>query len=214
MSMTFRYASWRAASFAAAVCLSAPFPAHAAPAESPARVGACVACHGAQGEGSAAGAPRLAGQNAQYLERALSMFKAGTRTSPVMQAVVGGLDDAEIHELASYFAGLRGVPLAAAAPPSADLVRAGEELARVGAASDSTPACFSCHGAAARAANARFPAIEGQPAAFMVNRLHEFQARAREKAPQPATMTAVAARLSEEQIRQLAAYIATLAPKQ
>ena len=45
----------------------------------------CAACHGAQGEGSATGAPRLAGQNAQYLERALTMLKEGTRTSSIMQ---------------------------------------------------------------------------------------------------------------------------------
>jgi cytochrome c553 len=171
-----------------------------------------VACHGAQGQGSAAGVPRLAGQNAHYLENALAMFKAGTRISPVMQPIAAGLDDAAIHALAAYFAGLRGVALAPAAPPAADLVRAGEELARVGAAADPTPPCFSCHGADSRAANPHFPAIEGQPAAFTVARLHEFQARARAKAPAPATMTAVAARLNEAQIRQLAAYLSTLQP--
>jgi cytochrome c553 len=42
--------------------------------------------------------------------------------------------------------------------------------------------------------------------------LHEFQARARAKAPDPATMTAVAARLNEAQITQLAAYLSTLQP--
>ncbi|MDB5858338.1 MAG: cytochrome, partial [Ramlibacter sp.] len=181
----------------------------------PAGLATCVACHGARGEGSAAaGAPRLAGQNAQYLEHALAMFKAGTRTNALMQPVAAGLDDAQIHALAGYFAALRGVPLAAAAPPPADLVKAGEELARVGAASDPTPPCFSCHGVGGRADNPRFPAIEGQPATFMVNRLHEFQARARAKPPEPATMTAVAARLSEEQIGQVAAFFSTLKPGQ
>jgi cytochrome c553 len=33
-----------------------------------------VACHGMHGEGAAGGVPRLAGQNAQYMSHALSMF--------------------------------------------------------------------------------------------------------------------------------------------
>jgi cytochrome c553 len=140
------------------------------------------------------------------------MFKAGTRANAVMQPIAAGLGDGQIHALATWFAGLRGVPLAAAPPPAADLVRAGQELARAGALQDATPACFTCHGATERAANSHYPAIEGQPAAFTVDRLHEFQARARAKAPAPGTMTAVAANLSETQIRQLAAYLSTLVP--
>jgi cytochrome c553 len=54
----------------------------------------CAACHGAAGEGSSArGIPRLAGQNADYLAHALSMFKDGTRASPVMQPVAQNLSD-------------------------------------------------------------------------------------------------------------------------
>ena len=207
-----RCRAWGAASFAAVLGIAAQFPAQAAAPAAPAGLATCVACHGTQGQGSAAGVPRLAGQNAQYLENALAMFKTGKRSNPVMQPIAAGLDDAAIHALASYFAGLQGVALAPAAPPPADLVRAGEELARVGAVSDPTPPCFSCHGADSRAANPHFPAIEGQPAAFTVDRLHEFQARARAKAPDPATMTAVAARLNETQIRQVAAYLSTLKP--
>jgi cytochrome c553 len=202
-----------AATFTAAACLIALSRAHAAPTDAPAGLATCVACHGAQGQGSAAGVPRLAGQNAHYLENALAMFKAGTRSSVIMQPVASSLDDAQLHELADYFAGLDAVPLAPAPPPPADLVRAGEELARVGALSDPTPPCFSCHGETGRGDNARVPGIAGQPSAFIMRRLHEFQARARQTPPQPATMTAVAARLNELQVRQAAAYLSTLAPR-
>jgi cytochrome c553 len=202
----------RIASIAAGVCIAAQFAAHAAPADAPAGAATCFACHGTQGEGSTAGVPRLAGQNAQYLEHALSMFKAGTRVNPVMQPVASSLDDAQMHELAGYFAGLHGGPVPSAPLPPADLVKAGEELARVGAMSDPTPPCFSCHVTGSATAPARFPSVAGQPAAFIVERLHEFQARARQKAPDPATMTAVAARLNETQIRQVAAYLSTLPP--
>jgi cytochrome c553 len=171
-----------------------------------------VACHGAQGEGSTAGAPRLAGQNAQYLEHTLTMLKAGTRTSPVMQPIARGLSDAEIHALTSYFAGLQGARPPTAASSPTDLVQAGKELVQVGAMTDPTPPCVSCHGIDGHGVGARFPSIAGQPAAFLVNRLHEFQARAKAKAPDFGTMTEVSTHLNEKQIGQVAAYLSTLPP--
>src|SRR5205823_4077552 len=99
MTRTSRHATWLAASIAVAGWMIARSPAHAAPPPVPAGAATCAACHGVQGEGSAAGVPRLAGQKAEYLEHALASFKAGTRTSPVMQPVAGGLSDADVHEL-------------------------------------------------------------------------------------------------------------------
>jgi cytochrome c553 len=46
-----------------------------------------------------------------------------------------------------------------------------------------------------------------RPAQYVVNRLHDFQARAQGTAPQPGTMTAVAATLDERQIEEVAAYL-------
>jgi cytochrome c553 len=212
MITTSRHARWLAASIAVAACMTAQSPARAGTASAPPGSAACVACHGTQGEGSATGAPRLAGQNAQFLERALTMFKAGTHTSPIMQSVASGLSDVEIHELATYFAGLHGTRVPAPQPP-ADLVLAGKELAQVGAMNDPTPPCVSCHRTDGHSDTARFPSLAGQPAAFVINRLHEFQARARANAPDPLTMTDVAAHLDEVQIRQVAAYLSTLPPQ-
>ena len=213
MTRTSRHARSLGVSFAVAVCMTAQWPARAAPSTAPAASATCVACHGAQGEGSAAsGAPRLAGQNAQYLEHTLTMLKAGTRLNPVMQPIARGLSDAEIHELTSYFAGLHGARVPATAPPPTDLVLAGQELARVGAISDPTPPCVSCHGIDGHGVGARFPSIAGQPATFLVDRLHEFQARAKAKVPDVGSMTEVATHLNETQIRQVAAYLSTLPP--
>jgi cytochrome c553 len=87
-------------------------------------------------------------------------------------------------------------------------VLAGRRLAQTGA--DNAAACFSCHAAQGAGNGARFPRIAGQPAQFVIDRLHEFQARAREKTPQPGTMTAVAATLEEQQIQEAAAYLSQL----
>ena len=168
----------------------------------------CAACHGAHGEGARNGVPRLAGQNADYLSHALSMFKAGTRAGAVMQPVARNLSDEEIRRLADHFS-KESAPLAdAAASASPELVLAGKQLTERGAAN--VAACFSCHAEQGKGNGARFPSIAGQPAQFVINRLHEFQARAQGNAPQPGTMTAVAAALDERQIEEAAAYLSQL----
>jgi cytochrome c553 len=186
-------------------------PHDAAPGAQVPSITTCVACHGALGAGTATGGPRLAGKDPKYLAHALSMFKAGTRTSDVMQVVARDLSDSEIYDLASFFA-KQNPPLAEGAPPpSPRLVIAGKQLAEMGAGSD-VPACFSCHAAGGKGNGARFPGIAGEPAAFVVARLHEFQARAKGKTPAPGTMTAIAAKLNDTQIEQAAAYLSVIGP--
>jgi cytochrome c553 len=69
----------------------------------------CQACHGEGGaKGMMAGYPMLKGQDKQYLINAMNAYKSGGRTGG-MAAVMGGqamgLSDAEINELAAYYAG-------------------------------------------------------------------------------------------------------------
>ena len=169
----------------------------------------CVACHGMHGEGAPTGAPRLAGQNAEYMSHALSMFKAKTRASPIMQPIAQTLSDAQMGELADYFS-KQSAPLAdARSAASPQLLQAGKQLAEVGAPNN-VAACFSCHGTQGQGNGARFPSVTGQPAQFVIDRLHEFQARARANAPKPGSMTAVAATLDEKQIEAAAAYLSRL----
>jgi cytochrome c553 len=168
----------------------------------------CTACHGIHGEGASSGVPRLAGQNADYMNHALSMFKAGTRASAIMQPIARNLSDTEIRPLADYFSKQRTPRLATST--ATELVLAGQQLAENGAAN--VQACFSCHGAQGKGNGARFPSIAAQPAEFVVSRLHEFQARAQGKTPQPGTMTAVAATLDEKRVEAAAAYLSQLEP--
>ncbi|WP_065257342.1 c-type cytochrome [Pseudomonas bananamidigenes] len=80
-------------------------------AEVPAQAGTCVACHGADGQGNPAlGAPRLAGQQAVYLETQLQNFKSGRRGYDVrdthgtqMRAIASPLSDSDMQSLAGYF---------------------------------------------------------------------------------------------------------------
>jgi cytochrome c553 len=165
----------------------------------------CIACHGVRGQGTPAGVPRLAGQNADYMAHALSMFKAGRRKSPIMQPVAAGLSDTQMRALAVHFA-RQEVPIpGAGAAASPVFAPEGKQLVETGAAN--VAPCFSCHGAKGQGTGARFPGIAGQPAQFVIARIHEFQARARSAVPQPGTMTAVAAMMSESQVQAAAAYL-------
>jgi cytochrome c553 len=193
---------------AVAGALLAPNAASAQVAPAPAAAAVCITCHGVHGEGAPTGAPRLAGQDATYLSHALSMFKAGTRVGPVMQSIAQRLSDAQVSEVANYFSKQTTTLAEGQYPASPPLLQVGKQLAEAGVAN--VPACFSCHGMQGNGNGARFPGIAGQPAQFVINRLHAFQARARTKAPQPGTMTAVAATLDESQIQAAAAYLSRL----
>ncbi|WP_408321104.1 c-type cytochrome [Paraburkholderia sp. RL17-347-BIC-D] len=174
-------------------------------------IATCVACHGALGAGSEMGVPRLAGKNPEYLAHALSMFKAGTRVSPQMQAVAQNLSDSDMRALAVFFSNQHPPLVKAPQPPAPELVAAGKQLAEMGAGT-SVLACFSCHAAGGKGNGARFPGIAGEPAAFTVARLHEFQARAKAAPPKAGTMTAVAGTLNDTQIEQVAAYLSVSGP--
>lgn len=71
----------------------------------PAAAERCAACHGPQGDQPVSPEIALiAGQNAGYIEQTLREYRAGSRLHAVMQEQSKDLDDAQIAELAAYFA--------------------------------------------------------------------------------------------------------------
>jgi len=68
----------------------------------------CEACHAADGNGTAAQYPRLAGQYHDYLARAMHEYKTGDRQNAIMAGFVKTLSDADIDALARYFAAMPG----------------------------------------------------------------------------------------------------------
>ena len=71
----------------------------------------CAGCHGADGKTTVQPIyPKLAGQNAAYLENSLKAYKAGQRQggmSAVMSPMAAPLSDADIANLAAYYASLK-----------------------------------------------------------------------------------------------------------
>jgi cytochrome c553 len=73
-------------------------------------VPACIACHGANGDGmSAAGFPAVGGQQPAYTIATLKAFRSSARnndTNGIMRDVTAKMSDEQIEALAYYLAGL------------------------------------------------------------------------------------------------------------
>lgn len=72
-----------------------------------AKAATCIACHGAEGVSVNPMWPNLAGQKDMYLVKQMKAFRDGTRNDPVMAPMAKGLSDADIDNLAAYYAGLK-----------------------------------------------------------------------------------------------------------
>ena len=65
----------------------------------------CANCHGTMGRAvDAASVPGLAGLPASYIVEQMKAFKAGTRPATVMHQLAKGYSDAQIDQVAAYFA--------------------------------------------------------------------------------------------------------------
>ncbi|MEA2934287.1 MAG: hypothetical protein QOD74_933 [Variibacter sp.] len=67
----------------------------------------CQACHGLDGLSKHPEAPNLAGQIENYLAKSLLEYKSGERKNEMMSIVAKDLTDAEIANLAAFYASIQ-----------------------------------------------------------------------------------------------------------
>lgn len=170
----------------------------------------CTACHGAEGNSANPLWPNIAGQHASYTEAQLNAFKSGKRNNPLMAPQAMMLSDGDIRNLAVYYESLPAAVQAVADPST---VKKGEALYRGGNAGTGVAACLACHGPTGRGnPAARYPAIQGQHAAYTAKALRDYASGERVSADKTQMMRDIASRLSEEEIVALASYIQGLRP--
>lgn len=172
-------------------------------------VAACISCHGAKGEGNAAGGfPRLAGVNAAYLSEQLSAFASGERQSTIMQPFANLLSSNGRSAVALYFSSLP-VPTGIRSNdnPSVKPSDLGAWIATSGRWDQGLPACIQCHGPGGVGVGTVFPPLAGQPALYIENQLHGWKKGARPPGPM-ALMPVVVSKLSDADITAVAAYYA------
>jgi len=66
--------------------------------------GSCASCHGDQGNSMMPLFPKLAAQNEGYLVKQMQAFKDGSRSDSTMGAMVAGLTDQDMQDIAAYYA--------------------------------------------------------------------------------------------------------------
>ncbi len=178
-------------------------------AKPPGRAASCTPCHGRNGEGQPVrGIPRLAGLDAAYFERQIASFKNGTRRNRIMLMIASDLSDDEKKALASYYAGMT-TPKPETSPADHAVIAAGAKLAATGDPSKDLPGCGQCHGAEGLGAGADFPRLAGQSALYIETALRSWKAGDRKNDP-GGVMADVANRLTDDQIKSVAAYYESL----
>ena len=97
----------------ASIGLALLLPAHAAGSAQAAKskVSMCIGCHGIPQYHTAYPevyhVPKIAGQSADYIVKALQAYKDGGRNHPSMVGIARGLTDADMADLAAYYGNAR-----------------------------------------------------------------------------------------------------------
>jgi cytochrome c553 len=120
--------------------------------------------------------------------------------------MVAGLKDEDLPNLAAYFASQKPAPRTARDP---ELVRLGQSIFRGGILSKGVAACAACHAPNGAGLPAQFPRIAGQHAEYTETQLRAFRSGERRNDANR-MMRAVAAKLSDPEIRAVAEYVAGL----
>ena len=178
------------------------------------KAGVCTACHGVNGNSVNPEWPVLAGQNAAYIREQLAMFKARKRINEIMYPIVAQMSEQDFADVAAFFAAQ--TPSGLEADPS--YWKAGEALYKSGDTARNIPACTACHGPAGQGnAGAGYPALRAQHSVYTVKQLQDYLTKNRyrdatdaatvNQTRNSAMMTTIAARLTPEDIRNLASYL-------
>lgn len=170
------------------------------------KAASCAACHGAEGISANPLWPSLAGQHASYIEAQLKAFKGGDRVNELMSAMAMPLSEEDMQDLGAYYASLSPQIGSIAAEDIAP----GEALYRGGNRESGVPACMACHSPnGAGNPGAAYPALRGQHAEYTAKALRDYASGAR-AAGSAAIMQTIAAKLTDEEIEAVAAYLSAL----
>ena len=184
------------AAIVAAATFAAPHVHAQAGAATSDKTQVCVACHGLNGNSTNARYPTLAGQTARYIYLELRDFKEGRRHDPQMETIAKDLSADDMLALADFFSRQQKAPTGFNADPA---------KVNAGAKKSQEVLCTMCHGGGLMGQN-EIPRLAGQQYAYITKELTDFKNRTRTN--DGGSMTSVAGTLSDQDIENLAQYIA------
>ena len=166
---------------------------------------ACFTCHGLDGRGNGAGAPRLAGLHVGYLASQLEGYANGRRQHPEMQAIARKLAPDDRQKVSAYYAAMPWAP----ADGAGGRVPEAPPLYVVGDPARGLAACADCHGLAGEGVGAANPPLAGQPAGYLAEQLMAWRRSERRNDPDN-IMLRISRRLTQAEIVSLSAYASAL----
>jgi cytochrome c553 len=158
----------------------------------------CAACHGVNGSSTNPQVPSIAGQPEQFIAMALYQFREGNRKDDQMTPMAKPLKNAEMNELAKFFAAQKAAPSRHQARP---------ESAQAGPALADKYNCSQCHGRQLLGQQ-HIPRIAGQQFEYLRAQLKAFKAQTR--ADFDGNMTAAIQAVPPQDLETLADYLAGL----
>jgi cytochrome c553 len=163
---------------------------------------ACGACHGPDGNSTIPGTPSLAGQPAYFTHWQLIKYRDGRRRDAQMSPFAEKLTDADMADLAAFYAAQAARRRPAALDPAR--VAAGRQLA-------GAHHCTSCH-RPALTGQEQAARLGGQDFDYLLRLLRGFKAKT--AADLDGTMTVASQALSPEDILDLVHFMASLDPQE
>jgi len=178
---------------------------HAGDAEAgSSKVALCVACHGETGNSLVGSFPNLGGQGEAYILKQLVEIQNGTREVPTMAGMLDNMSEADLADIAAFYASQDRSYGAA----DADLVQLGESIYRFGVPRKNIAACTACHAPTGNGNGpAKFPALAGQWPEYTVQQLKAFQSGERHNDGDGKMMRTTALDMNEQEMQAVAAYI-------
>jgi len=158
----------------------------------------CVACHGPGGNPTLPQYPALAGQTARYIYLQLKDFNEGRRVDSTMTPFAKTLTKEDMLNLAAHFSAQERRPADFKADP---------KRVQEGASKAAETLCTMCHGGGFLGQN-EIPRVAGQQHDYVVKQLKDFKTGKRTN--DAGNMASVSKTLSDEDIENLAQYLATL----
>ncbi|NRG17945.1 cytochrome c4 [Rhizobiales bacterium] len=154
------------------------------------KAGQCRTCHGLDGYAKIPIAPHIGGEPASYIAKQLKAFRQGTRTHEMMSVVAKNLDDQSIADLSAWYSS-HEVSTTLPAGKSEE---------------DAPELCVACHGATGIGQVENVPNLAGESAIYIDTQLKAFRLGKRTDE----VMSAIAADLTNEEIRDLADWYASV----
>ena len=151
----------------------------------------CLGCHGIEGNMTTYPpyhVPRLGGQNANYIVKALKGYASEDREHDGMHAQAADLTEQDLQDIAAYFANAVTVEEdKEVTPPEAGIY------------------CASCHGATGVGPTTEFPHLAGQHADYLNETIRQYKKGERSDP----SMAAFLNLLTAEQLSEMSEYYAS-----